>query len=114
MSLSLHCKYRRCKFNSESQSCRAQNQLELRYFDYNTRGAPTNLKGRIELKSVTSVSASKAKEPKGDEPPMIELNTEGRVYRLRADSHSEHEYWLQALTLAVRVATGQQDWPQPK
>ncbi len=87
--------------------------LELRYGEYNIRGAPTNLKGGIELKHVTSVSASKVEEPNGDEPPMIDLNTEARVYHLRADSRAEHEYWLQALELAVQVATGQQEWPQP-
>jgi hypothetical protein len=29
----------------------------------------------------------------------------------QADSAAEHEDWLQVLRLAVRVATGQQDWP---
>ena len=94
------------------QTVSADECLELTYSDFSVRGAPTEVKGCIPLKNVTSVGVDSSKaEEKGKQPPAITLTTEGRVYLLQADSAAEHEDWLQALRLAVRVATGQQDWP---
>ena len=90
-----------------------RDQFELKYFDFDAKGCPTTMKGAILLRDVTGINSEVLKE--GDGKRMITLvggTATARVYKLQADSDEEHEDWLQALELAVQVATGKQDWPE--